>query len=173
MRAGIIAPSQIMYIAQATNNSEAGIKEMLAEIVKILIKNNLEIVITPDKNSPLEFMGKEYLRLKGKKLYEVLPLEDKELGYKEWVNTDLGEAINCGTWRNQPEKTNDVTDFLICVGYGVGAIIEIGYSKWFRKKPVFIINELVSGKLPIEVNQSLDLRYISIKELDKEIKNLK
>lgn len=173
MKAGIIAPSQIKHIASATNNSEAAIKELLTEIVKIVIKNNLEIVITPDKKSPLEYIGKEYLRLRGKKIYEVLPLEDKELGYKEWVNVDLGEAINCKTWRNQPEKTNDITDVLICVGYGVGAIIEIGYSKWFRKKPVFIINELVSGKLPIEVNESLDLRYISIQELDKELKKLK
>jgi hypothetical protein len=173
MKVGVIAPSQIKYIASATNNSEAGIKELLTEITEILVKNNLEIVITPDKKSPLEFLGNEYIRLKGKKLYEVLPLDDKELGYKEWVNVDLGEAINCGTWRNQPEKTNEVTDFLICVGYGVGATIEIGYSKWFRKKPVFIINEMVSGKLPIEINQSLDLRYISIKELDNELKKLK
>lgn len=173
MKVGVIAPSQIKYIAQATNNSETGIKELLTKVVEILIKNNLEIVITPDKNSPLEFIGQEYIRLKGRKVYEVLPLDDTELGYKEWVNVDLGEAINCGTWRNQPEKTNDVTDVLICVGYGVGALIEIGYSKWFRKKPVYIINELVSGKLPIEVNESLDLRYISIKELDKEIKKLK
>jgi hypothetical protein len=25
-----------------------------------------------------------------------LPEEDKEFGYKEWVNTELGESINCG-----------------------------------------------------------------------------
>lgn len=172
MRIGVIAPSKISYIADATGKSEAEVKNMLSEVADILAENKAELIITPDKNSPLEFIGKQYLKLKGK-VNEVLPLDDKEFGYKEWVNVDLGEAINCGTWRNQPEKTNEVTDMLICVGYGVGVLIEICYSKWFKPKPIFIIKELVSSELPIEVNQSLDLRYISIKELDNRIKGLK
>jgi len=173
MKAGVIAPSKISYIVQATKRSESEVESLLKRITKIIAENNLEIVITPDKKSPLEFVGKEYLKLKGKKLYEVLPLDDTELGYKEWVNTDLGEAINCGTWRNQPEKTNDVTDLLICVGYGVGSFIEMGYSKWFRPKPIYIINELVSGKLPMEFEKSLKIKYISVNDLDKELKKLR
>jgi len=171
MKVGIITSSKISYIAEGSKKSEKEVKSILNEIAKIVVKNNLEIVITPDKNSPLEYFGKEYKKLKGKKIYEVLPLDDKEFGYKEWVNTNLGETINCGTWRNQPEKTAEFSDFLLCVGYGLGAIIEMGYTKWF-KKPV-VIEELVSGKLPIEFEKSINARYISFKNLDKELKRLK
>ena len=172
MKAGVIASSKISYIAEGSKKSEKEVKSILDEIAKIVVKNNLEIVITPDKNSPLEYFGKEYIKLKGKKVYEVLPLDDKEFGYKEWVNTDLGETVNCGTWRNQPEKTAEFSNFLLCIGYGVGAIFEMGYTKWF-KKSVLVIEELVSGKLPMEFEKSIDVKYISIKNLDKELKKLK
>ena len=173
MKIVVIAPSKIDYLAKTLNKTEDEIKEMFTEIVKVLIKNDMEIVITPDKNSPLEFVGKEYLKLKGKKLFEVIPTEDTEFGYKEWVNDELGEIISCKTWRNQPETTNEVTDLLICLGYGVGVTIEICYTKWFKSKPVFIIKELVSSELPDEINESLDIRYISINELDEKLRNLK
>jgi hypothetical protein len=97
-------------------------------------------------------------------------LDDKEFGYKEHVNVELGEAINCGTWRNQPEKFNEETDILLCVGYAVGVLMEIGYSKWFKPKSVYIIKELVSGELPKELNRSLNIKYISYKDLKKFLK---
>jgi len=81
------------------------------------------------------------------------------------VNTDLGEAINCKIWRNQPEKFNEETDILLQLGYTVGGLCEIAYTKWLKPKPVFIIKELISQRLPEELNRSLDLRYISYKDL--------
>ena len=96
-------------------------------------------------------------------------MDDKEFGYS-WVNVDLGENINCGTWRNQPEKLNEETDLLLCLGYSVGVLAEIAYTKWFKPKPVYIVRELVSRELPKEINERLDLRYISISQLEKELK---
>lgn len=134
---------------------------MILEVVKKL--TNHDIVITPDKGSVSEFVGKEYLNAGGKKIFSVLPLDDKEFGY-EWMNTELGESINCGTWRNQPEKLNEETDVLVCLGYSAGGLIEMDYTKWFKKKPVYIIKELISGELPKEIK--LDLRYVSYKDLE-------
>ncbi len=158
MKIGIIGPSKLR-----------GDKEKISELAKLIAELGYEIVVTPDKGSASEFFAQEYLRNKGEKVWEVLPLEDVELGYKEWVNLDLGEGINCGTWRNQPEKLNEETDVLLCIGYAVGVLAEIAYSKWFKPKPVYIIKELVSGKLPSELDKSLDLRYISFNELKKEL----
>ena len=151
MKIGIIGPSKLKEES----------KEVILEVVKKLVDH--DIVITPDKGSVSEFVGKEYLGAGGKKVFSVLPLDDKEFGY-EWVNTELGESINCGTWRNQPEKLNEETDVLVCLGYSAGGLIEMAYTKWFKKKPVYIINELISGELPEEIK--LDLRYISYKDLD-------
>ncbi|MEN7982154.1 MAG: hypothetical protein ABFQ65_01785 [Nanoarchaeota archaeon] len=154
MRIGIIGPSKLRN------------KELISKVADIL--KNYEIVLTPDKKSVSEFFAKEYLKFGGKKVYEVLPLDDKEFGYS-WVNVNLGEKINCGTWRNQPEKLNEECDVLICLGYSVGGLIEICYSKWFGKKPVYILKEFIEGKLPKELEESLDLRYIGIRKLEKEL----
>jgi len=157
MKIGIIGPSKLKE------------KERTSKIAIMVAELGHEIVITPDKGSSSEFFAEEYLKNKGKKIFEVIPLEDTEFGYG-WINLELGEKINCGTWRNQPEKFNEETDVLIVIGYAVGGLFEIGYSKWFKPKPVYIINELVSGKLPEEINQSLDIKYISINELKEFLK---
>lgn len=166
MRIGIIGSSKVEYLEEINKKA----REILSKIARITAKQGYEIVITPDKGSVSEYFAQQYLNTKGKKVWEILPLDDKELGYKEWVNVDLGEHINCGTWRNQPEKLNEETDLLLCVGYAVGVLAEIAYTKWFKKKPVYIVKSLVSGKLPIEVERSLDLRYISVSDLGKKLK---
>jgi len=165
MRIGIIGPSKIEYLEEINKKS----RERVTKIAKAVAKSKYEIVLCPDKGSVSEFFALEYTKNKGKKIYEVVPLDDEEFGYS-WVNVDLGQVINCGTWRNQPEKLNEETDILLCLGYAVGVLAEIAYTKWFKKKPVYIIKSLVSGKLPKELERSLDLRYISISELEKKLK---
>lgn len=160
MRIGIIGPSKVIE------------KQKIFEIAGIVANSGNEIVVCPDKGSSSEYFALEYTKNKGKKVYEVVPLDDKEFGYS-WVNVDLGKIINCKTWRNQPEKLNEETDILLCIGYSVGVLAEIAYTKWFKKKPVYIIKELISGKLPKEINSRLDIRYISSSQLEKELKNLK
>jgi hypothetical protein len=157
MRIGIIGPSKIVE----------GKKELIVKLAKLVAGH--EIVVTPDKGSSSEFFAQEYLESGGKKVYSVIPLDDKEFGF-DWVNTELGKQINCGTWRNQPEKLNEECDILLCIGYAVGVLAEIAYSKWFKPKKVYIINELVSGKLPKEVEASLNLKYISVEEFKEILK---
>lgn len=157
MKIGIIGPSKLRE------------KKIISELAKIVAKLGYEIILTPDKESSSEFFAQEYLKNGGRKIFEIVPLDDKEFGYN-WVNLNLGEKINCGTWRNQPEKLNEESEILICIGYAAGVLAEIAYTKWFRPKPVFIIKELVSGKLPEEVK--LDLRYVSIEDLEEELKSL-
>ncbi len=165
MKIGIISPSKLSYIEEINKNYIADIKK----IVSIVVKKKFEIVITPDKGSVSELFAKEYLNMNGQKVYEVVPLDDKEFGLS-WVNLELGEHINCGTWRNQPEKLNEETDALLCIGYSVGGLAEIAYTKWFKKKPIYIIKEFISQELPLEINKSLDLRYVSVFELEKVLK---
>tara|TARA_Y100000310_G_scaffold85798_1_gene82625 strand:- start:10688 stop:11158 length:471 start_codon:yes stop_codon:yes gene_type:complete len=156
MKIGIIGPSKLRE------------KQKISKIVKIIAESGHEVVLVPDKGSSSEYFALEYEKAGGKKVYSVLPLDDKEFGY-DWVNTGLGEKINCGDWRNQPEKLNEETDILVCIGYSVGGMIEIGYTKWFKPKPVYIIKELISSEFPKEIN-GLDLNYISIDELRDKLK---
>ena len=151
MKVGIIGPSKLRE------------GEIIERVAKIISEKGYEIVLTLDKGSSSEFFAKKYLAYGGKKVYSIVPLDDKEFGI-DWVNTEIGEKINCGTWRNQPEKLNEETDVLICIGYAAGVLAEIAYTKWFKPKTVYLIKELINGELPKELK--LDLKYISINELE-------
>lgn len=158
MKIGIIGPSKL----------EEEHRGVISKLAKIVSEKGHEIVLTPDKESSSEYFAQEYLASEGKKVFSVLPLDDKEFGY-DWVNTELGETINCGTWRNQPEKLNEETEALLCIGHAVGGMIEIGYTKWFNKKPVYIITDITTEKFPSKIEKELDLRYVSIGEFEKQI----
>jgi hypothetical protein len=159
MRIGIIGPTKLDSLKEINLYSVKIIKGLS----KIIAESGNEIVITPDKGSVSEFFAKEYLNYGGKKVYCIIPLEDKEFGYN-WLNLKLGEKINCKSWRNQPEKLNEETDMLLGLGYAEGVLIEIAYSKWFKPKPVKIIKELVSGKLPRDAIKKINLEYVSYKK---------
>lgn len=171
MKIGIIAPSKLESLEEI--NPEY--KKIISEVVDKIL--GFEIVLTPDKGSVSEYFAKEYLkanmrrsaypplRNSGAKVYSIIPVDDKEFG-NDWVNKEIGEIVNCGTWRNQPEKLNEETDLLICLGYSAGGMIEIAYSKWFRKKPIYIIKELISQELPKELEKNLDLNYVGVDEFD-------
>lgn len=158
MKIGIIGPSKLKNFYQ------------IEEVAKIVAEKKHEVVFTPDKGSTSEHFAKKYLEAGGKKVFVIIPLDDKEFG-NSWVNQEVGEVINCGVWRNQPEKLNEECGAIISLGYSAGGLAEIAYSKWFPKdkpqKPIYIVEELISQKLPIELEESLDLRYISINELGK------
>jgi hypothetical protein len=159
MRIGIIGPTKLSSLGEINKN----LGNIIKQLSDIVAKSGNDIVVVPDKGSVSELFAKEYIKNGGKKVYSVIPLDDKEFGYS-WVNLDLGEKINCGTWRNQPEKLNEETDSLLCLGYAEGVLIEIAYSKWFKPKPVKIIKELISEKLPKASVSKIDLEYVSYKK---------
>lgn len=159
MKIGIIGPTKLSSLEEINKKAI----EIIKRLSKIVADSGKEIVITPDKGSVSEFFAKEYLNNGGKKVYSVIPLDDEEFGYG-WLNLDLGENINCNTWRNQPEKLNEETDMLLCLGYAEGVLIEIGYSKWFKPKPVKIIKEFISEELPKDSIKKVNIEYISYKE---------
>jgi len=166
MKLAIVGPSNL----EALKFVNPDYRKIVANIAKIVAEQKFSVYLTPDFNSSSEFFAKEYLSAGGKNLFEVLPLDDK-LGYG-WVNTTLGKHVNCGVWRNQPGKLNDETEAMLCLGYGAGVLAEIAYSKWPSSRPVLIIKELVSIKLPKELNRSLDLRYLSYNSLSRELAEL-
>ncbi len=164
MRIGIIGPNQAYQL------NELGLKKRkakLSEFAKILAKTNFEILLTPDKDSLLEFFGKEYLKNGGKRIFEIVPLEDD---YEDYLNINLGENISCKKWKNQPSKFNEECDVIFCVGYGGMVLAEIGFSKYYNPKTIYIIKDFVSSELPKEIG--LKIKYIQISEIKTILKNL-
>tara|TARA_Y100000310_G_scaffold289105_1_gene315254 strand:+ start:676 stop:1149 length:474 start_codon:yes stop_codon:yes gene_type:complete len=157
MKIGIIGPSKLKE------------KEKVKEIAKIVAQSGNEVFLTPDKGSSSEYFALEYEKAGGEKVYSVFPLKDNEFGTSH-TNKKIGEHIDCGTWGNQPERLNKETDILISLGHSIGGIIEIGYTKWFKPKPVYIIKDIDSEKLPKVMEKELEIHYISIDELMEKLK---
>ena len=160
MKIGIIGPNTLK---KASKKEVEDRKLLLVDVAEILSKSKKEIVLTPDKNSLLEFFGKKYIEFSGKKVWIIAPMSDDA---EKYLNLELGEIIDCEMWYRQPSKFSEETDLLICIGYSAGVLSEIGASQYFNPKKILILNEFVTSKLPTEINQSIDIEYISIKELN-------
>ena len=155
MKIGIIGPNNV-FGADADQR-----KVLLDKVAKIITANHKEIVLTPDKNSPLEYFGIKYTELGGKKIWLIVPTE--ELDYKEYLNIELGQIISCKTWDNQANEFNKQSDIIICVGFSWGAIKEIACTQHCKNKKVYILTEFISQKLPEELNFLVN--YITIENL--------
>lgn len=164
MRIGIIGPNRV---PQLTKEELKERKIKLSEFAKIIAKTDFEILLTPDKKSLLELFGKEYLKNGGKKIYEIVPLEDD---YKEYLNTELGEIISCGKWPNQPSKFNEECNVIFCLGYGGMVMAEIGFSGYYKPKTIYILKDFISAELPKEIG--LKIKYIHLTEVSKILKNI-
>lgn len=160
MRIGIIGPNTLKNASKKESEDR---KLLLVEVAEILSKSKKEIVLTPDKNSLLEFFLKKYIEFGGKKVWIIAPMSDDA---EKYLNLELGEIIDCEMWYRQPSKFSEETDLLICIGYSAGVLSEIGASQYFNPKKILILNEFVTSKLPTEINQSIDIEYISLKELN-------
>jgi hypothetical protein len=165
MRIGIIGPNMCPQLKQAELEIR---KDNLIQVARILAKTDFEILLTPNKNSLLELLGKEYLKNGGRKIYEIVPLDDD---YEEHLNVSLGENISCGKWESQPSKFNEECGVMFCVGYGGMVLAEIGFSGYYNPKRIYIINEFISQKLPEGIG--LDIEYINLNELEGVLENLK
>ncbi len=164
MRLGIIGPNRCPQLKK--EELEIRINN-LKKVARILAEADFEILLTPDKDSLLELLGIEYLKNKGKKIFEIVPLDDD---YEKHLNIELGEIISCGKWPNQPSKYNEECDVMFCVGYGGMVMAEIGFSGYYNPKKIYIINEFISQKLPEEIG--LDIEYVNLNELENILNNL-
>lgn len=159
MKVGIIGPNTF------NNHSKKELqkrKNNLIRAAEIISDFNFDIVLTPDKNSLLDFFGNYYKNLKKNKIWIVAPMNDDA---EKYLNLELGEIIDCDVWAKQPSKFNEETDLLICIGYSCGVLSEIGASKYFNPKKILILDEFIGTKLPQEINQSINIEYISLEKL--------
>jgi hypothetical protein len=160
MKVGIIGPNKIF---KGDVNER---KKLLAKVAEILVSEKHEVVLTPDKGSLLEYFGKRYNELGGKKITLVLPTG--EVGHEEYLNTDLGEIISSMDWDRQANEFNRQCDVFVCVGYSWGAMKEIACAQYFNKKKIYVLKEFISKKMPDELNFLVD--YIKISELKRKLK---
>ena len=156
MKIGIIGPNKLF------EGDLQKRKELIEKTAKIIAESRNQIVLTPDKNSLLEYFGEKYLEHDGKKILLIVPTEDKYS--KKYLNTRLGKIITCIDWDRQADEFNRQSDIFVCIGYSWGAMKEIACAQYFNKKKIYVLKEFISGKLPKELNFLIE--YVSIKEIE-------
>jgi predicted Rossmann-fold nucleotide-binding protein len=161
MKVGIVGPNKIF------DGDLEERKKLLDSVAKIVADSKNEIVLTPDKDSLLEYFGKKYLKFGGEKISTVAPIEDKA---EEHLNLELGEIINCHDWDRQANEFNRECDVFVCIGWAWGALKEIACAQYFNKKKIYILKEFISDKLPEELNFLVE--YISISEVAEKLNEL-
>jgi hypothetical protein len=155
MKIGIIGPNKVF------DKNLDKVKNSLYRLAGVVAKSGREIVLTPDKNSLLEYFGTSYKSFKGKKIWLVIPTEEEK--YKDFLNTELGEVISCKDWDRQANEFNRQSDIFVCTGYSWGAMKEMACAQYFNKKKIYILNDFIKEELPRELNFLVE--YVSIDEL--------
>lgn len=155
MKIGIIGPNKIF---KGSINKR---KKLIDRVAKVVAESNNEIVLTPDKDSLLEYFGKKYLEFNGQKVFIVAPMKDSA---EKYLNLDLGEIIDCKIWDVQADEFNKQSEVFICVGWAWGAMKEIACSQYFNKKKIYVLKEFISSELPEELNFLVE--YISVEDLE-------
>jgi len=155
MKIGIVGPNRIF------RGSKDDRKKLLDQIAKIIVASDNDIVLTPDKDSLLEYFGEKYLEFGGKDLSLIIPTSETD--YESYLNTSLGKIIDCKDWDRQANEYNRQCDMFVCVGYAWGGMKEIACAQYHNVKKIYILNEFISSKLPEELNFLVE--YISIDEL--------
>jgi len=157
---GIIGPNK--YYGADINKQ----MHLINDVAKIIAFSGNEVVLTPDKDSLLEYFGKKYIEYDGKKAWLVIPTQEKD--YESYLNADIGEIIDCRDWDIQANEFNRQCDIFICIGYAWGAMKEIACAQYFNKKKVYILREFISTELPQELNFLVE--YISIDKLSDALR---
>jgi len=177
MRIGIIGPGEVEKYCKRANISKNKYHAIVKGLAESVARTDHHIIVTPDKGSTTEMFAKEYKLAGGHHVDVIVPLDDKEFGYKH-VNTDLADKqINCGTWRNQPESMCEQSDLLVCIGWGGGTLAEMYYTRWFgNAKGIYVINDLIDTELPKSLNENFTnnnfngLEYIPASKLGSKLK---
>ena len=136
MKIGIIGPNKVF------EGSLEERKRLIDSFAEIIANSGSEVVLTPDKDSLLEYFGKRYLEFGGKKIWLVVPVDEKD--YEEYLNVNIGEVVSCSKWDVQPAEFNRESDVFVCVGYSWGGMREIGCAQYFNKKKIYVLNEFIS-----------------------------
>lgn len=176
MRLAITAPTYWRKNAQILGQSEKEFLGNVKKVVEIAAPMKFEIAVVPHKKSLSEFFAIKYKKLGGR-VIGIVPLQDKEFGV-EYLNREICDKIvDCGDWRNQPEKLNEASDAMLCLGFGAGTLNEIAMSKWFnpdkkKRKRIIVVREFISAELPEEAVKDLDVVYVQMKGLGKALKEL-
>lgn len=166
MRVGVIGDN-IHAACKALKFKQENHYLILREIAEFLAEMSHDIIVIPELGSVPEFIAEVYRENDGNKVIGVVPMQDRGL---EELNSRLcDEMVNCRKWSNCSETLIEKSEILIALSLGPRAMMNICTTKW-HPKVLYIVEDLITQRIPLEVQNQLNLKYIKKKELEKILK---
>ena len=166
MKLALSAPTDYEKFCKVVDLDKHIYLAQIKKIAEYLAKSKIEIVIVPHKGSVPELLAQHYKEFEGKKVYGVIPMNDKEFGI-DYLNQEIcDEIVDADTWRNVPETLLEFSDKLLVLGLGPGVFVEIGQAKWFPVEKIFVIDEFISAELHDELTSQLPIQYVFLEHLE-------
>lgn len=176
MKISITGSGDISKIIRHTNLSKEEIGRIVIEVGEIIAKKGHEIVVIPSKGISAE-IAKAYKEAGGKKVYGVIPINDKKFGIKhiEKYFSLVDERIEVNDWYEAASEIVPSGDVCVVIGMSSGVIRGVGvlgfYRKFFNNKTkVLWLRNTISQELPKEIGEEIPIEYLnSVKELKNKL----
>jgi len=132
------------------------------EVGKVLATNLSTVYLIPDEGIPLDF-AKSYKQFGGREVVGALPRGGCPSLSSNFKFCDRIEEVD-GGWAVLNTCLSLKNDIIISVGISPGTIVEVAYTKYHKKYlgrdiPVLLDERAMSGRLPSELEEELNLTY--------------
>ena len=169
MNIGITGPTSISKVCDILGIDEEKYFMKLRKVAEHLAASEHKIFIVPFKKSAPEFVAEVYAEEDGSDITGIVPEDDVDFGITHLNRAVCDKIVNCSIWPNVPGSLLKNIDVLVVVGFGRNAFIHIGYTSLYKVKKVIILQDLVSSKLPNEMEAGLEIQYVKSEDLHKAL----
>ncbi len=158
----LIGPTDKTKIFRFGKVDRESYQQYKEEVGKVLAANLSTVYLIPDEGIPLDF-AKSYKKFGGREVVGALPKGGCDVLEKYFQFCDRTEEVD-GGWTVLNTCLSLRTGLMIGFGLSPGTLVEIAYSKYHKKYfgrdiPIFLDERAMSGRLPSELEEELNLIY--------------
>ena len=163
LRVGVIGPTNVELIESLVPLTPGTLESAARRMGTFLAHNSMGLVSIPDRGVGF-WVLEGYRSSGGENSLALSPagadtfdnctdLTPRHASMANQVRTDL-------SWEEAPAQMAREAHCFVCLGLSCGTIIELAWTKWIRRIPVFAVESFITG-LPIEVLSEIDVRLSS------------
>lgn len=169
---GLIGPTNLQRIAQASGIPENHYRDSAYEAGRVVARLGAVLTVVPDRGVAVSGM-RGYQEARGSWTIGLVPSG----GPSDSVATGnclensgaCDEVIDGFTWHQQHALMCELSDLLICVGLSCGTMAEIAWTKWVRGPKIFAMRDTLST-IPNEILAETDIDFVSsVEELGVKV----
>jgi hypothetical protein len=158
---GVIGPTDVALIESVVPLPPGTLERAAHRFGAFLANNDFGLVCVPDRGVGL-WVLQSYTEAGGTQSVALSPVGAEMLDDpRDETPSHLNLAQNVRrdmSWDEAPAELVRDSDCFVCIGLSCGTMVELAWTKWIKKFPVFVVQPYLST-IPIEVASEIDIRY--------------